>query len=163
MRVRCCLTVLVYESMAEANQQLRVSLSSDTMKAFSQAGPLLLALFLCLGYLCCTSYAGVLEHQDKEPSRDLSAAQLIRAKQIFKERCARCHGADGRGQTVIGDMLDVPDFTDKTWWKVGVADERLTESVRNGKGSMPKFGKKLTGQQIALIVSYVRRFDKSSQ
>ncbi len=60
-------------------------------------------------------------------------------------------------------MLDVPDFTDKAWWKDGVEDERLIKSVRNGKGGMPKFEKKLTGQQIALLVTYVRRFDKSSR
>jgi mono/diheme cytochrome c family protein len=133
------------------------------MRPFFKAGHLPIALFLCFGYLCYASYAGTLEHQDKESSADLSAPQLARAKQLFKEKCTRCHGADGRGQTVIGDMLDVPDFTDKTWWKGDVKDERLLESVRDGKGGMPKFGKKLTGQQIALLVTYVRRFDKSSQ
>jgi mono/diheme cytochrome c family protein len=70
---------------------------------------------------------------------------------------------DGRGQTVIGDMLDLPDFTNKAWWADDVEDKRLIESVRNGKGGMPKFGKKLTGQQIVLLVTYVRRFEKSSR
>jgi len=133
------------------------------MTAFFKLGPVLIGLFLCFEYLCFTSYAGALEPQNKEPSPALSVAQLTRVKQLFKERCARCHGADGRGQTVVGAMLDVPDFTDKAWWKDDVEDEGLIESVRNGKGAMPKFGKKLTGQQIALLVAYLRRFDKSSR
>ena len=132
------------------------------MKAFYQTGPLLIALSLGFGYFSYTSYAGALEPQDKEPSPALSVTQLTRAKQLFKERCARCHGADGRGQTVVGGMLDAPNFTDKAWWN-DVEDERLIDSVRNGKGGMPKFGKKLTDQQIALLVTYVRRFDKSSR
>jgi mono/diheme cytochrome c family protein len=136
---------------------------TDTMKAFFQAAPLLITLSLCFGYLCYASSAGAPEPQDKGPSPALSVAQLTRAKQLFKERCVRCHGADGRGQTVIGGMLEVPDFTDKAWWKDDVENERLIESVRNGKGAMPKFGKKLTSQQIALLVTYLRRFDKSSR
>ena len=130
------------------------------MKAFYQTGALLVALSLGFGYFCYAASAGAPEPQVKEPSPALSVTQLTRAKQLFKERCARCHGADGRGQTVVGGMLDAPNFTDKAWWN-DVEDERLIESVRNGKGGMPKFGKKLTDQQIALLVTYVRRFNKS--
>jgi mono/diheme cytochrome c family protein len=132
------------------------------MKFLYKAALFITPLFCC-GYLCYESNAGALELNDKKSSPDLSAAQLTKAKQIFKEKCVKCHGADGRGQTVVGDMLDVPDFTEKSWWKDGVEDERLIQSVRNGKGGMPKFGKKLTEQQIALVVAYVRRFDKSSR
>jgi mono/diheme cytochrome c family protein len=60
-------------------------------------------------------------------------------------------------------MLDAPNFTDKTWWKDDVEDKRLIESVRNGKGGMPKFGKKLTSPQIVLLVNYLRRFEKSAR
>ena len=136
---------------------------TDNMKQFFKPGSIFIAIFLCFGYLCHTSYAGLAEPQDKEPSPALSGAQPTRAKQLFKEKCARCHGTDGRGQTVVGGMLDIPDFTDKAWWKTGIEDERLMESVRNGKGGMPKFGKKLTGQQIASLVTYVRRFGKASR
>jgi len=50
---------------------------------------------------------------------------------IFKEKWARCHGADGRGQTVLGSMRRVPDFSDKKWWKGDVSDERLLGSITN--------------------------------
>lgn len=132
------------------------------MKALFKLGSLFITLFVCFGYLGYTSSAGVLEPHPKERWAALSVSQSTRAKQLFKEKCARCHGADGRGQTVVGGMLDVPDFTDKAWWN-DIEDDRLMESVRNGKGGMPKFGKKLTAEQIALLVSYVRRFDKSGK
>ena len=84
-------------------------------------------------------------------------------KQLFKDKCARCHGLDGRGQTQMGDMFDAPDFTDKEWWKEGRSNQRLIDSVRNGRGFMPKFEKKLTSQQITSLISYVRQFNKSSR
>lgn len=89
--------------------------------------------------------------------------QLAQAKLLFKENCARCHGEDGRGQTDTGKMLEAPDFTDKAWWEGDVDDERLRESVQNGKAAMPKFGKKLTAEEIALLVQYLRRFQQSSR
>jgi mono/diheme cytochrome c family protein len=130
------------------------------MKVFFKAA-LLIPLF-CFGYLCSASYAGDPDFQDKVPTPNLSVLQVNRAKQLFTERCVRCHGANGRGQTVVGGMLDIPDFTDKDWWN-DIEDERLLESVRNGKGGMPKFGKKLSSQQISLLVTYVRRFQKSAR
>jgi cytochrome c6 len=135
---------------------------TDMMKAFYQTGALLIALSLGVGYFCYPSHAGVPERQERERSPALSATQLTRTKQLFKERCTRCHGSDGRGQTVVGGMLDIPDFTEKSWWN-DVEDDRLIDSVRNGKGGMPRFGKKLTSDQIALLVSYVRQFEKSSR
>ena len=131
------------------------------MKVFYKTGPILIALSVCFGYLCLAPHADALKLQDKASA--LSEAQLTRAKQLFKEKCAKCHGADGRGETVIGEMLDAPNFTDQTWWKNVSEDKRLIESVRNGKAGMPKFGKKLTAQQIELLVTYVRQFDKSSR
>jgi mono/diheme cytochrome c family protein len=128
------------------------------MKRFF-SGSLLVALIFGIGYLSRTLHVGAIETQGKGQS----ATQLNNAKQIFNEKCAKCHGADGRGKTVMGGMLNAPDFTDKSWWKTDVGDERLTESIRNGKGGMPKFAKKLTGRQIAMLVAYVRRFDKSSR
>ena len=88
--------------------------------------------------------------------------RLSRAKALFGEKCARCHGADGRGETVTGGMLGVPDFTDENWWKEGKSDARLVASVTEGRDEMPAFGRKLTRREIASLVAYVRRFNKSA-
>lgn len=122
---------------------------------------LLLALLMCGGYAVLSSRAGAQETQTGKESETISDEQLARAKTVFQERCARCHGADGRGQTVVGGMLGVPDFTDAKWWKEDKSDKRLITSVTEGKGEMPAFGKKLTRQEIRALVSHVRRFGKA--
>src|SRR5437660_9871272 len=34
---------------------------------------------------------------------------------LFRNNCARCHGADGRGDTPLGHTYNTPDFTDPEW------------------------------------------------
>ena len=84
---------------------------------------------------------------------------------LYRTNCARCHGADGRGDTPMGQTHDVPDFTDHDWWREHAKTTnrgKLLSVVNNGKAEMPAFGKKLTRSQIELLVDYVRRFRKSS-
>jgi mono/diheme cytochrome c family protein len=132
------------------------------MKTLVKGTVLLIALLLCAGYLVRSSRAGVRyqEKQEKTESGPLSPEQLIEAKTLFNERCARCHGADGRGETTLGDMLGVPDFTDEKWWKEDKSDKHLITSVTNGKEEMPAFGKKLSKREVVALVFYVRRFNK---
>ena len=68
---------------------------------------------------------------------------------LFRNNCARCHGADGRGDTPLGHTYKTPDFTDQEWWRknsniTGTAS--LISIVSRGKGGMPAFGKKLNAQ-----------------
>ena len=84
---------------------------------------------------------------------------------LFKTNCARCHGADGRGDTPLGQSYNAPDFTDPDWWrqhKSTTSRGRMLSLVTNGKGDMPAFDKKLTRSQIELLVDYVRRFRKAN-
>jgi mono/diheme cytochrome c family protein len=133
------------------------------MKMFIKGSVLLLALLLCAGYLAHSSTARALlqDQQEKKDSESISPEQLAQAKTTFGERCARCHGVDGRGQTVLGGMLGVPNFTDEKWWKEEKSDKRLINSVTEGKDDMPAFGKKLSKQEITALVFYVRRFNKA--
>ena len=57
-------------------------------------------------------------------------------------------------------MLEVPNFTNGKWWKDHGNDDNLIESITNGNGDMPAFGKKLTRQEISLLADYVRYFNK---
>jgi mono/diheme cytochrome c family protein len=80
---------------------------------------------------------------------------------LFRTNCARCHGADGRGDTPLGHTYKAPDFTDPEWWRKNsdiTNTGRLTEIVRRGKGGMPAFGKKLNRTEIHSLVRYVRKF-----
>ncbi len=81
--------------------------------------------------------------------------------ELFNRNCARCHGADGRGDTPLGHIYKAPDFTDDDWWKEnsGVTSTRSLRSiVIRGKAGMPAFGKKLTKSEINLLVGHVRSF-----
>ena len=104
--------------------------------------------------------ASAQEKSEPQDSLAVSSEQRAQAKTTFKEQCSRCHGADGKGDTVLGDMLFPPDFTDAKWWK-GRNNERLTQSITNGKKEMPAFGKKLTKTEILTLIAYVRCFNTS--
>lgn len=84
-------------------------------------------------------------------------------RELFEANCARCHGADGRSQTPLGETYKSPDLTDGEWWKKN-ADITSTRSligiVTNGRGGMPGFGKKLKSAEIKSLVNYVRKFRK---
>ena len=82
-------------------------------------------------------------------------------EELFQANCARCHGADGRGDTPLGHTYNSPDFTDNAWWQKHsdiTSTKSLVSIVTNGKGDMPGFGKKLKSSEIKGLVSYVRRF-----
>jgi mono/diheme cytochrome c family protein len=83
---------------------------------------------------------------------------------LYRTNCARCHGADGRGDTPLGHTYNSPDFTDNAWWQKHsdiTSTKSLVSIVMNGKGGMPAFGKKLKSAEIKALVNYVRRFRKA--
>ena len=83
---------------------------------------------------------------------------------IFRTNCARCHGADGRGDTPLGHTYQAPNFKDDQWWRTNskiIGTRSLVSIVSNGKGGMPAFGKKLKPSEIKSLVNYVRRFRPS--
>jgi mono/diheme cytochrome c family protein len=72
-------------------------------------------------------------------------------KKIYQQNCARCHGSDGKGTGELGKSLDVPDLT-----QLGLSAAKIASVVKNGKGSMPAFKRKLNATQIASVSSYTR-------
>ena len=88
-------------------------------------------------------------------------AAAIDVAELFRNNCARCHGADGRAQTPSGDLYKTPNLTDAEWWRTNanITNTRsLVRIVTYGKGGMPAFGKKLKRSEISQLVNYVRRF-----
>ena len=77
------------------------------------------------------------------------------ARTLFASECAACHGKDGKAKTFKAKFNHARNLTDPTW-QAEVTDERLYNSIHNGKGKMPSFGKKLSDQQINALVAYVR-------
>ena len=89
----------------------------------------------------------------------MSAAKAKEGRKIFKQKCVKCHGSDGTGNTAFGQIVGATDLTDREWQK-RVDDKRVLNSITYGRSEMPAFGKKLTDEQIMSLLSYVRDFGK---
>jgi mono/diheme cytochrome c family protein len=77
------------------------------------------------------------------------------AAELYTKHCASCHGKDGQAKTVKAKFNHARDLTDPAWQEKA-NDERLFNTIMNGKRKMPGFGKKLSEQEIDSLVSYVR-------
>lgn len=78
--------------------------------------------------------------------------------QVFNKHCSSCHGKDGRAKTWKSRVrYHARDLTDSVW-QSSVTDERIFNSVFNGRGKMPAFGKKLSQNDVDALVKYVRAF-----
>jgi mono/diheme cytochrome c family protein len=76
------------------------------------------------------------------------------AAKVYAEKCAICHGEDGKGV-----QKTAPDFTNVEWQKKET-DAEFTETIKAGKKPMPGFEGKLSDDQIKGLVQYVRTFAK---
>jgi cytochrome c6 len=72
--------------------------------------------------------------------------------QIYNERCALCHGANGKAviagtpDFLYTNLLSKPDYELKTF-------------IKAGKGIMPAFQGVLKDQEILDVISYIRTFN----
>ena len=81
------------------------------------------------------------------------------ARSSYNTKCAGCHGRDGRSKTTRGRRTHSRDLTDANWQN-DVSDERIFNSINNGRGKMPGFKKSLSENEIEALVGYVRRLRK---
>ena len=82
-----------------------------------------------------------------------SSAQVAQGRWEYSQKCAVCHGADGKGSPA-GQKLGVRDFHSPDVAKESDAD--LTKVTKEGKNKMPKFDGKLTDDQIKGLIKYIR-------
>lgn len=79
-------------------------------------------------------------------SVDLAAGQ-----NIFATNCAVCHGADAKGQQVMG----APNLTDKVWF-YGSSFAQVQQTLRHGRnGMMPAQEDFLGNDKVHLLAAYV--------
>jgi len=89
---------------------------------------------------------------------------LADGKALYEDGCAKCHGADGKGQTKMGQKLGAKDYTDA---KVqdALTDDAAVKSIK--EGIKDKDGKILmkpaegtSDADIKTLVAYMRTFKK---
>ena len=79
-------------------------------------------------------------------------------KADFAAKCQMCHGADGAGKTPMGSKLNIADLrSDAVQAK---SNAELEKTVSAGKNKMQGFEGKMSKQQIAEVVAYVKALKK---
>lgn len=77
---------------------------------------------------------------------------------LFKSKCAACHGPDGKGDTAMGKRMGLKDLGSAE--VQGQSDADLNGIISNGKDKMPPYKGKLSDAQISSLVKYIRTLKK---
>ena len=77
---------------------------------------------------------------------------------LYKSKCAMCHGPDGAGKTLMGEKLKIPALQSAEVQKKTDAD--LKALIAKGKDKMPAYEAKLSKEQIDKLVVYIRDLAK---
>lgn len=85
------------------------------------------------------------------------------ASEIWTGQCAKCHGADGAGKTVMGKKLKLKDYSDAKV-QVEMTDEVIFKAIKNGvtedgKDRMKAFGD-LPDDDVKGLVAFIRTLKK---
>jgi mono/diheme cytochrome c family protein len=90
-----------------------------------------------------------------------SSAKSSPGESTFKANCVLCHGVDGRANTPLAKQLNAPDLTSA---KVqSQPDALLKQIISDGKNNMPSFKSQLQPDDIAQVLSYVRKLGKGKK
>jgi cytochrome c6 len=79
---------------------------------------------------------------------------------MFKAKCASCHGADGSGSTTLGQRMKVRDLRSPEVQKQ--TDDELAGIIGKGKAPMPAYSKTLSPDEIRQLVAYLRTIASKS-
>ena len=91
----------------------------------------------------------------------LSAAPVA---ENWENHCAKCHGADGKGETKAGKKLKVKDYTDAEV-QAKMTDEEILRIIaegvhENGKERMKAYKEELTPDETRELLDYIRKYKR---
>ena len=86
------------------------------------------------------------------------------AKALYDQSCAKCHGADGKGDTKVGQKLGVRDYSTaavQDALKDDVAFKSIKEGLKDKDGkTQMKAADGISDEDIKGLVAYMRTFKK---
>ncbi len=92
------------------------------------------------------------------------SASAADAKENYTKDCAKCHGADGKGDTKMGSKLGIKDYTDakvQAELKDDAAFKAIKEGLKDKDGkTLMKPSDGLSDDDIKGLVAYMRTFKK---
>ena len=79
-----------------------------------------------------------------------------RGKDLFDTNCIACHGADAKGNPMLG----APNLTDNNWL-YGSTESTIIETITHGRNNkMPAFGDFLGEDKVHILTAYVLSLNK---
>lgn len=93
----------------------------------------------------------------------IASLQAAPVAENWENHCAKCHGADGKGQTKVGRKLKVKDYTDAQV-QAELKDEDMIKATADGvldkagKERMKAYKDELSSGEIEELVAYIRKF-----
>jgi cytochrome c553 len=92
------------------------------------------------------------------------AAYAADAKANYDKDCAKCHGADGKGDTKMGKKLGAKDYSDakiQAELKDEAAFKAIKEGLKDKDGKvLMKPTEGLSDADVKALVAYMRTFKK---
>jgi cytochrome c553 len=92
------------------------------------------------------------------------SATAADAKALYEKDCAKCHGADGKGETKMGKKAGAKDYTSakvQEELKDDAAVKAIKEGYKDKDGKVVmKPAEGLSDEDIKGLVGYMRKFKK---
>ena len=93
-----------------------------------------------------------------------SSGYAAAAAENWDNNCAKCHGADGAGNTRIGKKYKLKDYTDAAV-QSAMKDDEMFKAIKegvtqDGKERMKAFKDDLSDAEITDLVAYIRKMVK---
>ena len=91
------------------------------------------------------------------------SASAADVKETWDKQCAKCHGADGKGETKIGKKIEVKDFTDakvQASYKDADMLKAIKDGIKDGEKIRMKPAEGVTDDDAKALVAYVRGLKK---
>ena len=96
----------------------------------------------------------VAQYTQQVAGRTVDTAAAEAGKAVYDVNCVACHGADGKGNILLG----APDLTDDIW-VYGGSENKILESIALGRnGVMPPHGEFLGAAKVHLLATYIYQF-----
>jgi mono/diheme cytochrome c family protein len=79
------------------------------------------------------------------------------AKALYDKHCAKCHGDDGKGQTKMGQKMNIKDYSDAKNW-ASLTDEKIFKAIKegvvDGDKTLMKPAKEVTDDEIKALTKF---------
>jgi mono/diheme cytochrome c family protein len=91
------------------------------------------------------------------PSPSPSVDELATARANYAKHCEACHGPEGIGGLVKVENKQIKVASLKADHAIKHTDEKLAKTITGGEEEMPAFKDKLSQQEIAQLVRFIRK------